>query len=67
LLRKCYQLYNKSAFELLDETRLQLVHRLVQEEGVSVRSLAADMGYSSPYYLEKKYEEFLEKNFPPHK
>jgi len=46
---------------------LQLVHRLVQEEGVSVRSLAADMGYSSPYYLEKKYEEFLEKNFPPHK
>ena len=67
LLRKCYQLYNKSAFELLDETRLQMVHRLVQEEGVSVRSLAADMGYSSPYYLEKKYEEFLEKNFPPHK
>jgi AraC-like DNA-binding protein len=59
LLRRCYKIYNKSAFELLDETRLRLVHQMVEQEGVSVRSLAEDLGFSSPYYLEKKYEEFL--------
>lgn len=59
LLRRCYKIYNKSAYELLDETRLRFVHQIVQQEGVSVRSLADKLGFSSPYYLEKKYEEFL--------
>ncbi len=61
LLRKCYQIFGKTAFEVLDDTRLRLIHDMVQQHNISIRTIAENVGYNSPYYLEKKYAEFLEQ------
>jgi AraC-like DNA-binding protein len=61
LLRKCYQVFGKTAFEVLDDTRLRLIHEMVQQHNISIRTIAENVGYNSPYYLEKKYAEFLEQ------
>ena len=61
LLRKCYQIFGKTAFEVLDDTRLRLIHEMVQQHNISIRTIAENVGYNSPYYLEKKYAEFLEQ------
>lgn len=61
LLRKCYQVFGKTAFEVLDDTRLRLTHEMVQQHNISIRTIAENVGYNSPYYLEKKYAEFLEQ------
>ena len=61
LLRKCYKVFGKTAFEVLDDTRLLLIHDMVQQHNINVRTIAENIGYSSPYYLEKKYAEFLDQ------
>lgn len=61
LLRKCYQVFGKTAFEVLDDTRLRLIHEMVEQHNISIRTVAENVGYNSPYYLEKKYAEFLKK------
>ena len=61
LLRKCYQIFGKTAFEVLDDTRLRLIHEMVQQHNISIRTIAENIGYNSPYYLEKKYAEFLKQ------
>jgi len=61
LLRKCYQIFGKTAFEVLDDTRLRLIHEMVQQYNVNIRTIAENIGYNSPYYLEKKYAEFLKQ------
>ena len=61
LLRKCYQVFGKTAFEVLDDTRLRLIHEMVQQHNISIRTIAENVGYNSPYYLEKKYAELLEQ------
>lgn len=61
LLGKCYQIFGKTAFEVLDDTRLRLIHEMVQQYNVNIRTIAENIGYNSPYYLEKKYAEFLKQ------
>ena len=61
LLRKCYQIFGKTAFEVLDDTRLRLIHDMVQQHNISIRTIAENVGYNSPYYWEKKYAEFLKQ------
>lgn len=34
---------------------------MVQQHNISIRTIAENVGYNSPYYLEKKYAEFLEQ------
>ena len=58
LLRKCYKVFGKTAFEVLDDTRLLLIHDMVQQHKINVRTIAENIGYSSPYYLEKNMLSF---------
>ena len=60
LLRKYYKVFGKTAFEVLDDTRLLLIHGKLQQHNINVRTIAENNGYSSPYYLEK-YAEFLDQ------
>jgi AraC-like DNA-binding protein len=34
---------------------------MVQQYNVNIRTIAENIGYNSPYYLEKKYAEFLKQ------
>lgn len=62
LLRKSKQLFNETAYDLINDIKMKMCHQLVEDDGANLKKVSEEMGYRSYYYFKKKYDAFLEEN-----
>ncbi len=59
LLRKIYERYDMTAINLITNVKMGICHEMLQNDQYSIDEVCSLLGFKSPYYFKKKYENYL--------
>jgi AraC-like DNA-binding protein len=59
LLRKIYDRYDMTAINLITNVKMGICHEMLQSNQYSIDEVCSLLGFKSPYYFKKKYENYL--------